>query len=126
VRQKNLAVVVILALLPLQAARAAVAINEIFYNAPDELDDLQWVELFNPDEKPVDLGGWTLDRGKLFTFPAGTTIDSGGFVVVALDPETFSKHYDVTPLGPMKRSLKHGGERLELSDAAGKSVDVAR
>jgi hypothetical protein len=126
VRLKTFAVVVLLALLPLPSAWGGVVINEIYYNAPDELDDVQWVELFNPGDKPVDLGGWTLDRGKLFTFPAGTTIEAGGFVVVALNPDSFARQYDAIAIGPMKRRLKHGGERLELHDAGDQPVDAVR
>ena len=125
-RPKSLAALVLMVMLPLPVAQAGVAINEIFYNAPDELDDVQWVELLNTGDKPADLGGWTLDRGKLFTFPAGTTIEPGRFVVVALDPDAFAKHYDTTAVGPMKRRLKRGGERLELRDANDQPVDAAR
>src|SRR5688500_20181880 len=53
------------------APSRAVVINEIFYNAPDDLDEYQWVELHNPGDVPVDISDWSLDEGKLFTFPAG-------------------------------------------------------
>ena len=65
--------VALLAMMPLTAARAEVVINEIFYNAPDDRDDMQWIELHNTAAQAVDLSGWTLDEGKSFTFPAGTT-----------------------------------------------------
>jgi len=53
-----------------RAAVASVVINEVFYNAPDDLDDLQWVELHNTAGRPADVSGWTLDDGRLYTFPA--------------------------------------------------------
>jgi hypothetical protein len=34
-----------------------VVINELLYNAPDDLDDVQWIELYNPSDQPADLGG---------------------------------------------------------------------
>ena len=101
-------------------------VNEIFYNAPDDLDDLQWVEVHNTSGEAVDLGGWTLDDGKVFTFPAKTTLGGNGYLVVALSPERFGKVYGGTALGPFKRPLKRGGEKLVLKDAAGKVADTAR
>jgi hypothetical protein len=124
--RKPVALVVLLLACLSGSARAAVIVSEIFYNAPGDLDDLQWVELHNTDDRAADVGGWTLDQGKLFTLPAGTSIDAGGYVVVALNPGRFEKAYGSKPLGPMKRPLKGGGERIELCDATGKSVDVAR
>ncbi|HVK09061.1 MAG TPA: lamin tail domain-containing protein, partial [Gemmataceae bacterium] len=111
---------------PAQAGRAAVVVNELFYNAPDDLDDLQWVEVYNTAGAPVDLGGWTLDDGKVFTFPAETTLGGHSYLVVALSPDRFAKAYSGTALGPFKRPLKRGGEKLALKDAAGKVVDTVR
>ncbi len=111
---------------PAQPGRAGVVINEVFYNAPDDLDDLQWVEVHNTAGGPVDLGGWTLDDGKVFTFPAKTTLGGHGYLVVALSPERFTKAYGTAALGPFKRPLKRGGEKLVLKDGAGAVADTAR
>src|SRR6476659_5488856 len=123
-------VAVVLALVPLSAARgAAVVINEVFYNAPGDQDDLQWVELYNADERPADLSGLALNGGKLFTFPDGTKVAGRGFLVVALDTEAFAKAYEgVAAIGPLKRALKRGGEtiRLDAAGGAGAKVDEAR
>src|SRR5207244_3748784 len=101
--------VLVLLLSPLVSARAAVVINEIFYHAPDDLDDLQWIELHNTADRAVDVGGWTLDQGRTFTFPAGTTIAAQDYLVVALNPEQFAKAYGSQAIGPMKRPLKQSG-----------------
>ena len=110
------------------AGPPAVVVNEVFYHAPDDLDRVQWVELHNPGAQPVTLGGWTLNRGKLLAVPAGTTLPAGGFLVFALDPAEFAKAYgdEVKPAGSLARPLKRGGDRLELRDAGGALVDVAR
>ena len=113
------------ALLPC-AASADVVINEVFYNAPDDLDDLQWVEFHNTSDRPADLSGWTLDDGKVFTFPPQTNLGPNGYLVVALNPDGFAKAYGDRAGGPLKRALKRGGEKLELKDATGRVVDVAR
>ena len=90
--------VLVLLLSPLVSARAAVVINEIFYHAPDDLDDLQWIELHNTADRAVDVGGWTLDQGRTFTFPAGTTIAAQDYLVVALNPE-HSQNIRPLPIG---------------------------
>lgn len=60
----------------------AVIINEV---NPDGNLPGGWVELFNPTPHAVDLTGWTIssfDLSAVFAFPDGTTIESGGYVVV--------------------------------------------
>jgi hypothetical protein len=121
-----LRIAALLALLPLSAARADVVINEIFYNAPEDRDEIQWIELHNTAARAVDLSAWTLDEGKSFVFPAGTTLAPRGYLVVALEPDAFAQSYGRPALGPLKRPLKRGGERLTMRDARGRRVDVAR
>ncbi len=111
---------------PLSSGRAGVVVNEIFYHAPDDLNDLQWIEVHNTADAPVDLGGWTLDDGKVFTFPAKSMLNGKGYLVVALNLERFAKYYKVEAIGPLKRPLKRGGEKLVLKDAAGKVADTVR
>jgi len=79
-----------------------VIINEIFYHAPDDLDDLQWIELYN-DAEAVDLSGWMLDGGSIFVFPGATKIATHDYVVVALDPARFAESYGGGAIGPLKR-----------------------
>ncbi len=122
----KISVVIALLLAPLGAAGAGVVINEVFYNAPDDLDDLQWVELYNSDDSPVDIAGWKLDEGRIFTFPAGARIGPKEYLVATLNSERFSKAYGQSALGPFVRPLKRGDERLELRDGRGHVVDAVR
>ena len=59
---------------------AGVVINEIFYNAPEDLEDLQWIELYNDGGEAVDLSDWKLDEGSVFVFPATTRIGAHEYV----------------------------------------------
>ena len=44
----------------------------------------EFIELYNAHEKPADLTGWSLQTDKqCFTFPAGTSLSSRSFLVVA-------------------------------------------
>ena len=104
-------------------APAAVVINEIFYHAPDDLDDLQFVELHNTGDQAVSLAGWKLTKVIRYEFPAGTTIGPGGYLVVCKSLREFRRHYGFDAAGQYEGSLSHSGEEIELRDAAGKKVD---
>jgi hypothetical protein len=106
-------------------AQGAVVINEIMYHPPDDLDQLQYVELFNRGAESVDLSGWSFTKGIHFTFPAPTALAPGACLVVCADRKVFAKHYGTEPvaLGDFTGTLSHRGEKLELSNAAGQVVD---
>lgn len=110
-------------LVPIQAQ---VVINEILYHAPDELDDLQFIELHNAGPQAVDLAGWSFTKGIDYRFPAGSRIESGGFLVLCQNADRFKEFYKVPVAGVFKSGLSHHGERLELSDAGGRRVDAVR
>src|SRR5258708_22875710 len=104
-------------------ARADVVINEIFYHAPDDIDDLQFIELHNTGDKAVDLAGWRLSKGVKFRFPANAAIDAQGYLVVCKDLKVFKKHYGFDAAGQFERSLSHNKDQVELLGAAGKKPD---
>ncbi len=108
--------------LPVVAATADVVINEIHYN-PANNTRTEFIELHNPTAAAVDLSGWQFTDGVAFTFPAGTTIAAGGFVVVASDPAVFLAEYGFTPLGPYVGGFDSDGENVALHNAAGTLVD---
>lgn len=109
-------------LLPLPAS-AQVVINEIFYNAPDDLDDVQWIELHNPTRASVDLSGWRLAKALKYVFPANFLIGPDGYAVLARSKSAFEKAYSVAPAGEFAAPLKQGRQALELLDRDGKTVD---
>src|SRR3954471_11067972 len=76
-------------------SRADVVINEIFYHAPDDLTDLQWIELHNSGAQPVNLAGWQLAKGVECAFAADSVIPAGGYVVVCKSRAAFAEFYRV-------------------------------
>lgn len=104
---------------------AGVVINEVMYHPPNDRDELQWVELHNPDATPADLSGWSFGKGLKFTFPAKTVLPPGGFIVVSRDRVAFRSAYgsDAAVLGDFAGRLSHGGETIELIDAAKRPID---
>jgi hypothetical protein len=115
------------------ALPTGIVINEIMYHhrpqyrdgaVPLAVNKEQWVELYNKSGAAVDVSGWKLDDAIGFTFPPGTSIPAGGFMVVADDLVTFNAaHPGVTALGPISGSLSNLGERLVLLDSLGNVVD---
>jgi hypothetical protein len=109
-----------------------VIITEIHYN-PDLAQELvEFVELHNISVNAVDISGWQFTNGITYTFPAGTTIAAGGYLVVAEDPTpayvdvTITGKYGTSASlvkGPFTGNLSNEGETITLSDALGKTVD---
>src|SRR3954469_359114 len=65
----------------LWAASPGVVINELFYHAPDEIPNLEFIELFNPTPEAVDVSGWKLSKSVQFQFAPGTKIAAEGYLV---------------------------------------------
>lgn len=90
-----------------------ITINEIDTNPPgdDTKAISEWVELYNPTGKAVDIGGWkiasTIATKKTLTIPIGTTIKSGQFLVYSYTSLWFA---DVS-------------EKVQLKDKSGQIID---
>ena len=102
-------------------AHAQIVINEIFYRpgtAFPENTGLEFIELHNPTNTAVEIGGWAITSGTSYTFPANTTLPAGGYLVVAANPTLVQNSYGISGvLGPWASgsTLANGGEKLALS-----------
>ena len=73
------------------SSAAPVVINEFVYD-DSGADEFEFVEIYNRSSTPVDLSNWTLvgddSNGVNFTetFPAGTILNPGDFLVVGDGP----------------------------------------
>jgi hypothetical protein len=110
----------------LPAARARVVINEIFYHAPNDIGDLEFLELHNSGDEDVDISGWSFTKGIKFKFPAKTVIDAHGFVVLCRNRQRFKQYFSGEVAGVFDSKLSNKSERLELSDARGRLVDSVK
>jgi hypothetical protein len=91
-----------------------IIINEIMYNAAAL--DADYVELFNRSTNTsFDLSGWQLN-GLSYTFPPGSILTNGGFLVLAENPVAFANAYGfgIPISGVFDGSLDNGGETLSL------------
>jgi len=108
-----------------------VVINEIAWSGTAASSSDEWIELYNPTDRAVDLTGWVLTFGEtvinLGAIGDGTievrrtTIEAGGFFLLErTDDETVS---DIEADLLYKGALSNNGVALELRNPAGELVD---
>ena len=106
------------------SGRADVLINEIHYHPEQKTVFEEFIELTNTGEEAVDLSGWFFADGIHFEFPEGTTIEPGGFLVVAESPDVLAESLGFQDaLGPYEGLLSNDGESVILRRADGSIVD---
>jgi hypothetical protein len=94
---------------------------------PRRKSDQQWLELHNRGTTTVDLSGWNFEKGITFTFPSGTSLAPGGYLVVAKDTAAIlTDHPGIDVVGPYSGSLSGGGETITLRDAFNNPADTLR
>src|SRR5947207_10143295 len=103
---------------------SAVVFNEIMFHPMTNESELEWVELENQFSVDVDISRWSLDNAIRFTFPPGTIIKSGGFLVIASSPAALASATGLTNiLGPFSNRLSNAGEKLQLRDNNNRIMD---
>ena len=126
-------------LLLLSISFSQVVINEIMYNpyyettpgdasTYDTDDDGEFIEFFNAGQADVDMSGWTM-TGVTYTFPSGTTIGAGKYLVIVRSKERFKADYNLDSNyewgpGSGNGALSNGGENVEVKDANGNVIDA--
>lgn len=106
------------------ALAQTVAINEIHYNPPGSGDNEEFLEFVNYGDAPVDMSNWSVSDGIVFTFPPGTTLPPGGYLVVAKVPSALQAATGYSgALQWTSGSLENAGERVAISDQNGVLVD---
>ncbi len=129
-----------LALEPLgqSSRRTSLVISEIMYHPADTLgtintnalgfvtNSLEFVEIFNTRGEFQDLSGFQLGGNISYTFPAGTVIPGGGFVVVARSPADLESVYGITGVrGPFTNNLpNNNGTVLLINQGGGVLLDI--
>lgn len=105
-----------------------VVINEIMYHPPNDLEELQYIELFNAGSTEADLSGWSFSKGVKFSFTSEAKLGPGGFLIVCGNRARFTARYGASlPVaGEFLGHLSHNGERIELSDDKRNVIDTVR
>ncbi len=102
--------------------KSPIAISEIMYKPAPRADgrNLEYLELYNSNPWFHDLSGYQLTADNLsYTFPSGTVMPGGSFLVIAAAPADIQTIYGITNvMGPYTGSLKKSGT-IELLDELG-------
>lgn len=104
-------------------ADSVVVFNEVMYHPATNEPELEWIELHNQNSVNVDLGGWRLGGGVDYTFPFGTVIKGGGYLVVSVSPSALTSAGATNVMGPFTGRLSNGGEELRLRDLNDRLMD---
>lgn len=118
--------------------RTSLVISEIMYHPANTrgtfhtnslgfiTNSLEYVEIFNTRGEPEDLSHYQLGGSIDYTFPTGTVIAGGGFLVIARSPEDVQNVYGLSGvLGPFTNNLPNSSGSVSLiSRAGGVFLDV--
>ena len=104
-----------------------VVINEINYRSSDQFNPEDWLELHNPTSETIAIGLWIFkdDNNNVFTFPEDILLQSGHYLVLCKNIDTFSHFFPsvLNVIGDFGFGLSGGGELLRLFDSNGQLVD---
>jgi hypothetical protein len=102
------------------SAESSIVFSEIMYHPPDPDEALEYIELHNPEPPRVDLSGWRIEGEVECTFPHGTEVLPGQFLVIARAPALLQKarSLNVMPIA-FAGKLANGGGRLRLLNNMG-------
>ena len=91
-------------------ADSALVFNEVMYHPRTNEPAMEWVELQNQLAVDLDVSSWVLAGGIAFTFPEGTIVRAGEFIVVASAPGALAAVTGLTNIaGPFVDRLDNGG-----------------
>ncbi|MCZ6792112.1 MAG: lamin tail domain-containing protein, partial [Planctomycetota bacterium] len=110
---------------PNEVARLTdLVINEIFYQPPEDRRG-EFLELYHRGTEPLDISGFRFTKGIAYTFPEGTVVQPGEYVVLTEDPGILLENHGVDA-HRYEGQLADGGENIRLVDRLGNVVDEVR
>lgn len=119
-------ILISIAAFPLSKA-SGVTISEMMYNPAGGDESLEYVELYNEDIVPFEIGGWRFSDGIEYVFPAGTMMPPRSHLLVCNDVSVARAAYGVSNVfGPYSGRLNNAGERVSLANPYGAVVQTVR
>src|SRR5262249_52768818 len=102
-------------------------ISELMYHPPGTTnidgDEFEFIELKNVASTNLELSGLHFTNGITYTFPVGSFIAPGKFVVLVSNPAAFTNRYPAVHVdGVYTGRLSNGGENLALVHATAAPV----
>ncbi len=104
----------------------AVVINEIHVDPDISTEQVEFIEIYNDSDQPVDVSEWVIDDAVDFVFPDATTLPANGYFVVAQDGVDFQSKFGQAADGVWQvgDKLSNEGETIQLRDGAGNVIDA--
>jgi len=105
-------------------ADSVAVINEIMFHPREE--EPEWIELYNQMGTLVDVSGWSLTGAVEYSFPAGTILAAGSYVVVVSSLEVGPQTMAAPALGSFDGRLSNGGEEIRVLNNSGRPMNRVR
>jgi hypothetical protein len=111
---------------PAQPPATGLQITEIMYHpgqsgfVPE--NEFEFIEFKNTGPTPINLSNARISGGISYSFPVGTTLQPGAFLVLAENKEWFSHLYGYEPFGQYGQKLSNTGDHLLVTDAFGRTL----
>ncbi|HTH50061.1 MAG TPA: lamin tail domain-containing protein, partial [Candidatus Limnocylindria bacterium] len=94
--------------------------NHPGFPGADGSNHVEFVELLNTQGIPEDIGGFRIDGDIHYTFPPGTFLGPGAYLVVARSPADLARIQGVTNVvGPYTGNLSNSSGKLQLKNPVG-------
>ena len=102
-------------------------VTEIMYHPPASSsfssDDFEFLELKSVAPSNLELSGLCFTNGISYSFPVGSFLAPGHFVVLVSNPAAFTNRYPGVPIGGVySGQLSNSGETVTLVDVAGTPI----
>ncbi|HKI70885.1 MAG TPA: lamin tail domain-containing protein, partial [Verrucomicrobiae bacterium] len=102
-------------------------LTEIMYHPPSTTnyagDAFEFIELKNVASTNLELSGVRFTNGISYTFPVGTFVAPGQFIVLAGNPTAFARKYPGVPVaGVYTNNLSNSGETVTLVHVTGAPI----
>ncbi len=101
----------------------SVVINEIHYHPDSNIEQVEFIELYNAGVQPVDLNGWSFDGAVDYDFQGVPLLYPDGYIVICKNQGDFYTKYGFSAYGPFEGKLSNEGENLILRNELGDKVD---
>ena len=103
--------------------KPAIVINEIHYHSDSNIEQLEFVELYNNGEQAVDLNGWSFDDAIEYTFQGIPLLYPGEYIVICKNRAHLFARYGINAYGPFEGKLSNEGEKIVLRNQLGDKID---
>lgn len=106
------------------ASSTNLVVTEIHYNPPGNENELAFVELMNISSNEVDLSNVTLADAVSYTFPNGTILQPGEFILVVEDAANFATCYQSETSPYYYAGIRVSGEWAGALSTSGETLTV--